>query len=87
MDKLQTVEGTCKVCKGLGLVDTGIGQLECDVCHGSGLSFLEIELELVGYMTSEISDFYPAFLSIEKLHDFDIDVSDMTPVYVLKGTK
>lgn len=75
----------CKVCNGIGLVDTGIGQLECDVCNGSGLSFQKIDLELVGYMTGEVFDSYPVFLSIEKLKDFDIDVSDMTPMYVLRS--
>lgn len=81
---MKTIEGTCKVCNGLGLVDTGIGQLHCDVCDGSGLSFKEIKPELVGYLTGGFYDGYPEFLSIQKLQDYDIDVSNMVPVYVLK---
>lgn len=38
-------------------------------------------MQLVGYLTGEYCDGYPVFLSIEKLADWDIDVSGMTPVY------
>lgn len=38
-------------------------------------------LKLVGYLTGEYWNGYPVFLSIEKLEDYDIDVSNMLPIY------
>jgi hypothetical protein len=76
-------DNQCPICKGLGKVDTSIGLLECNACDGVGLKACKGDFELVGYLTGEVYDSYPVFLSVEKLQDYDIDVSDMMPVYVL----
>ena len=76
-------DNQCPICKGLGEVSTGIGMLQCDACDGVGLKACKGDFEIVGYLTGEVYDSYPVFLSIEKLQDYDIDVSEMTPVYVL----
>lgn len=76
-------DNQCPICKGLGEVSTGVSTIECDACGGVGLKACKGVFELVGYLTGEVYDSYPVFLSVEKLNDFDIDVSEMTPVYVL----
>ena len=40
-------------------------------------------LNLVGYLTGTYFDGYPVFLSVQELHDYEIDVSKMQPVYVI----
>lgn len=76
-------DNQCPICKGLGEVSTSIGMLECDACSGVGLKSCRGDFELVGYLTGEVYDSYPIFLSVEKLNDYNIDVSEMTPVYIL----
>ena len=76
-------DNRCIVCKGLGKAYSSIGLLECDACDGVGLKASKGDFELVGYLTGEVYDSYPVFLSVKKLQDYDIDVTDMAPVYVL----